>query len=303
MEEDARNVGAPDNWRATLMNALLGTHSSVLRDIAGTARTLSDAHARASQATAQGAARPAATTANAALGSGTDSLVYTPMSPCRFADTRDPTTGGGPIGLAPRQFDTYFTSTKYGGTAGCYVPGSGQPAIVADVTLVAPATSAGYLTVRPAGLTNVTSWLNFNQSGPTVAVANQGLISTGLISVNNVNHYAFEVFVSGGPADVVIDFFGYFSAAAPTALDCVAVKSSIAIQGSSSSDYTAPACPSGYIVTAPYCFNGNNSNVFSGGSGTLNNDASSGSTAFCQFMNLGSPTATVLVGATCCRVP
>jgi hypothetical protein len=296
VEEDARNIGAPESWRAALMNTLLGTHSSVLRDIAGRARTLSDAHEQASQTIKPGRQARLAVATAGAISSSTDNLVYTPMSPCRFIDTRNI---GVPMGITPRQFDTEKDGSVYGGVAGCTMPGVGEPAIAANVTLVGPATSAGYLAVRPAGSTNVTSWLNFNQSGPSIAVANQGIITTAL---NTSDDYAFEAFVVGGPANLVVDYFGYFSAAASTALDCVSVKTSTTLLASSSGSYPAPACPASYTPTTPYCYNVNQANVFSGGSGIYQNPGTSGTTAFCQFSNQNSTSVNVDVGATCCRV-
>ncbi len=297
--EDAHNTGALENWRATLMNTLLVAHSSALRDIANSAKTVFDARSRAAEAIAQGQ-QGTSVTANvsSALGSATDSLVYTPIAPCRFVDTRK---AGGQIDTTPRRFSSAVVAVAYGGDNGCFLPGLGEPAIAANVTLVAPATSAGYLAVRPANSTNVTSWLNFNQSGPTVAVANQGVIST---APDSKGYYAFDVFVVGGPADVVIDYFGYFSAAAPTALDCVNIPTTdVTLPPDSSGSYPATTCPAGYAVTAPACYNYNDKNVYVGGSGISNNTSGPGSSAFCEFINRSTVSATASVGASCCRVP
>ena len=298
--EDTDNKGAPKSWRATLMNSLLGAHSSTLRDIAGSAKTALDARTRAAEAITQRRhTTSVAVSVSSGLGSSTDDLVYTPITPCRFVDTRIIRV---PLGLTPRQYNTAGVGSDYGGDSNCRLPGSsGEPAIAANVTLVGPANSAGYLTVRPAGSTNVTSWLNFNQAGPSVAVANQGVITTGL---NESGDYAFEAFVFNGPADVVIDYFGYFSAAAPTALDCVNIPTTdVTLPADSSGSYPAAACPAGYAVTAPSCYNYNNKNVYVGGSGISNNTSGPGSSAFCEFINRSTVSATASVGASCCRVP
>ena len=298
--DDAHDSGAPENWRATLMNALLRAHSSTLRNIAGSARTVFDARTRASEAiTGRQHATSSAVIADSALGSSIDSLVYIPMTPCRFVDTRNV---GGPIGATPQQFDTEKEGFLYGGDSACTVPGAGEPAIAANVTLVAPATSAGYLTVRPAGSTNVTSWLNFNQSGPNIAVANQGVISTARDS--STGHYLFEIFVNGGPADVVVDYFGYFSAAPRTAVDCSGIPNTVfTIAPNTSNSYYA-TCPAGYAVVAPYCDNLSSPNVSIIASGVTTNSAvGPGNFAYCRFANQSSVYVFVTMGANCCRIP
>src|SRR5579883_1041130 len=297
--DDARSAGAPENWRATLMSTLLGAHSSILRDIAGSAKTLFDARTQVSESITQRRHSASATPAvSSGLGSATDSLVYTPMTPCRFVDTRNVS---GPIGTTPRQFDTEALGSVYGGDVNCLLPGLGEPAIAANVTLVAPATSAGYLAVRPAGSTNLTSWLNFNQTGPSIAVANQGVITTAQDSSDG--HYLFEVFVVGGPANVLVDFFGYFSAATPTALDCFGIsKIDYTIPPNTNSSYYA-TCPAGYAATAPFCDNLDSANVFIGGSGITTNSDGPGNFAYCRFVNQSSAYVFVTMGANCCRVP
>src|SRR5579883_1171359 len=52
--DDARSAGAPENWRATLMGSLLGVHSSTLRDIASSAKTLFDARTQVAEAVTHG---------------------------------------------------------------------------------------------------------------------------------------------------------------------------------------------------------------------------------------------------------
>jgi hypothetical protein len=107
---DALANGATDSWRLSLLTNLYNTPSSALQNIRGSANTLGKVQEMAATARAQAAANaaPAAGGASAAsgagptsstdgLGSTTDSLVFTPMTPCRFIDTRNI---GTPIGTA-----------------------------------------------------------------------------------------------------------------------------------------------------------------------------------------------------------
>lgn len=287
-------------WRIGLLSVLYNTPSGALRDIRSTAKTLDQVHAQAAEAQtnahadiASAAAAGGHAVANdavaAGLGSSTDSLVFTPMTPCRFIDTR---VVGGPVGTTVRTFDTFLIGPSYGGDGGCKLPGSGEPAFAANVTLVNPSVAAGYLAVRPFGSTNLTSWSNWYQAG--TVTANAGIVSTAL---NGSSHYAFEVLTGGGTTDVVLDYFGYFSASPPTALDCTntAFAASVLLNTSTrDGNVAARACPIGYtqVATLPAAF-GDYPNL----TAVIVDDGG----AFMHYN--GSSSASFTVKTKCCRVP
>lgn len=290
--------GASDSWRIGLLSALYNTPSSALRDINASARTLDQAQAQAAQAqvaasrTAPAAGGGASASAVAdSLGSTSDSLVFTPKTPCRFIDTRNV---GGAIGTTARAFDTFLFGGSYGGDSACTLPGAGEPAIAANVTIVSPDTAAGNITIRPAGSTSTTSWMNWFNLGAG-ALANAGIISTAL---NGSSHYGFEILTGGGTVQVIVDYFGYFSASPATALTCTqgTYETFSLAAGYNTFHYTTATCPSGYTAVSAYCYNNGNASVYLNGFG-INGGA------WCGWNNLTGSAVTVTQNVFCCQVP
>ena len=117
---------------------------------------------------------------------------YVPISPTRILDTRD----SAPLG--PGQ------SLDLQVTGGAGVPDSGTTAVILNVTVTAP-TSAGYLTVWPAGAARPgSSALNF-VAGQTVA---------NLVEVGTGSGGAISIFNPAGSVQVVVDLEGYVTAGA-----------------------------------------------------------------------------------------
>lgn len=126
---------------------------------------------------------------------------YTPLVPNRLVDTRNgsnqPQVGAGqslPVQIA--------------GAAGGQLPGSGITAVALNVTITNPA-NAGHLTVYPDGQAAPTaSNLNF---GYNQTIANSVVVPVGAdgrIQILNG---------SWGPADLIVDVVGYYSAAGKSA--------------------------------------------------------------------------------------
>jgi hypothetical protein len=122
-------------------------------------------------------------------------LLFTPVSPVRLADAREPTS---PIAtLAPRTHEDLLVAD------GVRVPADAK-AVLVNVTAVNP-TGAGYLTVYPtAGPPNpppLASNLNFlaGQIVPNLVVAT--LSADGRLSFFNG---------SAGPVDLVVDLVGWY---------------------------------------------------------------------------------------------
>lgn len=126
---------------------------------------------------------------------------FQPVDPIRVLDTRTGPGGGAPLG--PGQIIDLVLRGPDG------LPLTGATAATLNVTVTAP-TSAGYLTIWPAGTPMpTTSNLNF-QPGDTVA--NLVTVALGEGGVVSIFNYA-------GTTHVVADFEGYFVSGSAAAAD------------------------------------------------------------------------------------
>ena len=139
------------------------------------------------------------------LGDPLSDLVYRPITPCRYVDTRNV---GGPI-VGTRDFDLSNTGTTYGGSGACdpkaTAPFSAPSLIAAinvNVTIVGPGIAPGFVGARPAGSTNTTSLVNWYEGGPNVQAANAGVLSTG--GTGQIEFF-------GSPVNIVVDVLGIFT--------------------------------------------------------------------------------------------
>lgn len=154
-----------------------------------------------------------------ALGSATTDLVYIPITPCRYIDTRvkPPMVGSTPYGV-----DLGQTGATYGGAAGCNIvtaAGLGNASDIAavnmNVGIVNPQFQPGFLGARPAGSSNGTSMVNWYQAGPTVQASNAGAVTTSG-AATGTNQIEFF----GTPTDLVVDVFGVFARPGATPFNC-----------------------------------------------------------------------------------
>jgi hypothetical protein len=117
---------------------------------------------------------------------------YTPLTPCRVFDTRQPASGPSIAANATRLFPVSGT---------CGVPADAV-SVVANVTAVSPAASGGLL-AGPAGITLTNPLLPF-AAGRTRALGAFLLVTgspSGSVQMTNQ---------SAAPLDVVLDVSGYF---------------------------------------------------------------------------------------------
>jgi hypothetical protein len=291
---DAAAKGLDGSWRLGLLNSLFAVPSASLSSIAASATTVDQAHALSNAALSN--AHSTGSLAKS-LGSATDSLVYTPMTPCRFIDTRNV---GGAI-TTPRDFDTEFFGGSYGGASSCTLPFIGEPAFVANVTVVVPNGPAGFLGIRPFGNTDVTSFINW-ETGGTTGLANAGVITTAF---NGTSHYAFNVFQGGGNApQFILDYQGYFSPAIKPVeqLDCYSSgPGPVTITANSNTFWYVVACSAGYQLVGLDCYNNGHNGIYSGGQGYTSGSATGD--GFCQWINVNSSAQIVRQNGICCRVP
>lgn len=221
------------------------------------------------------------------LGDLTADLSYTPVAPCRIADTR--ISGSGPV-LAggTRSFVAMNSAnlTAQGGSAtGCGTVGLAATAVALNITAVTPS-AAGFATVYPYGTTQPPT-ANMNYAAG--AVVNSAVIAQ---IPNPIAGYDFSVY-SFAQSHYVIDIVGYFAPNAATALECIdGPAGSLTVGVVSYVIVTAPACPSGYTATGINC------------------DADSSDVALrrsrigeCAATNTAASQATFTAWNTCCRVP
>jgi hypothetical protein len=235
-----------------------------------------------------------------ALGGLTSELVYIPISPCRYIDTRNV---GGPI-VGSRGFDLDLTGTSYGGSASCdpvtnaSIGTSGNGAAIAiNVAIVSPTAAPGFIGARPVGNTNTTALVNWYQSGPSVQASNAGVVSYDQDSlVTN------EIEFFGSPTQIIVDVFGIFAAPTATALDCVSVApASTSIPANTLSfQFVTATCGAGYTLTGGGC----QSDDLRGSLWFFGPQAfTSNTTWLCTYTNPTAAAELVRPMAKCCRTP
>jgi hypothetical protein len=229
-----------------------------------------------------------------AFGSVTSDLLYTPVTPCRIADTR--LSGGAiPAGGTRSFFSVNTTSyTVQGGSAtNCGLLGTNASAVAINVTAVTPS-GAGFATVYPFGASQPnTASVNYTAG----AVVNNTVITP---IPNPLQSSDFTIYTFAA-ANYVIDIVGYFAPVPATQLDCVSTGlQTFTIAASGTNFFDNPSCPAGYRATTPYCWTGS-SGVYSQGSGYNGNQTSSNT--FCAWQNTNASSQTVFGGNICCRIP
>ncbi len=228
----------------------------------------------------------------ALLGSTTADLVYTPLAPCRIADTR---VVGGPIASrTSRGFDG-FTATNFAAQGGnnssdCGIPAS-PSALMLNLTVVSP-TTGGYLTVFPFGTTQPFA-ANLNYASGAI-VGNEIAAKMTIGSATS----EFSVFASG-KTDVVVDVVGYFMAPQATKLDCLDVSSTVQVPANHGSIVAMVQCPVGYSATGGGC--NDNANNELRGFRVINSDTDSWFQ--CGWLNPSATISPADLYAHCCRLP
>ena len=168
-----------------------------------------------------------------ALGDFGADLTYTPLTPCRIADTRN--AGGA---LTPNSTFTFvgWTNTTFaaqgGAASDCGIP-LAVSALAINVYAVNP-TNLGFIKLWPAGLAEpAVSTVNYEP--PTVAIA------TGTILP--VNYASSNAFWAKSPAQVhmVVDVVGYFRNPTTGYVKEVRAGPGVIVNGTQSPTVTLPA--------------------------------------------------------------
>jgi hypothetical protein len=157
-------------------------------------------------------------TTTESLGSTTNDLVYTPVTPCRIADTRN--AGGMITGGSDRSFDVDGSnfSAQGGQSSSCGIPLGVAQAVVMNLTVTQPS-SGGWFTAWAVGTSQPNaSSLNY--------AANQTIANATIVPVAPGGGSDFRLY-SYATAHAVVDVMGYFAAPTATALDCTTVSSAL----------------------------------------------------------------------------
>ena len=233
----------------------------------------------------------------AKLGQASTELVYYPITPCRFIDTR---VVGGRIVLS-RTYDLDATGDVYGGSAACNPKAAvgndsnNIGAISMNVAIVDPTQFPGFLGARPFGSTNLTSLVNWYQAGPTVQASNAGIVTTDQsLALDEIEFF-------GSTTHLVVDILGVFGAPTSTPLDCVTGTLTQTTVNTTTRDYSlqASGCPTGYGMVSNSCNAiGDLAGVRQAGGGVQTaNDAR------CIGRYEGGSSAQIINVPWCCRIP
>lgn len=280
-EHEAKAKRFGPEWRLGMMHTLLAVPSSTLQSLAASAGSVSQRELVRKAKTAKG--RPG----GKALGDVDEDLVFTPLTPCRLADTR---FAGGPIPQGSVRGFSDEDSATQGGAASCSQQIVAYPearAYALNLTLVNMTTN-GFVAIRPVGDTNITSIANF--TGPGQQVNNFVIVENTQNSTNE-----FEVYASA-TTDVIIDVYGLFLPPEATALDCVTTATSNFNIGANVTEAggSSPSCSSGYTVVSGSCSES--------GDARLVDYEITGNAWTCRW-DAGPVGGTASVAARCCRVP
>jgi hypothetical protein len=234
----------------------------------------------------------------AQLGSVDKDLVYTPVAPCRIADTR--VLGGFPalVANAERGIDvaTVSSYTFQGGEAtDCGIGGLGSFAAVAvNLTVINPNASG---TLKAYA---------FNVTPPANAVAmtfaaGEVRSNFAIVKLDQSASANEMTLLSSAGAHVTIDVVGYFIQSPSTALQCIEMQSAGGnVTAGSFGTQSTPNCTAGYIITGGGC----SMSTFDGRVVTSRMIVSGSSqTYFCAFRNEGASTIEGIAYSRCCRVP
>lgn len=192
-EPQAKSQGRAEGWRRATLESLLALPLARLEQLE-MSRDVDDL--------AAGIAAPV----DAPTASPLEDLAYTPIVPCRFVDTRN--VGGRVSGT--RAFSLGSAGDVYGGAAACHLPTllglyAVWPAVAMNVTIVDPQAAPGFLAVKPTLAAPISSLLNWYQSGPSVQIANQSIVSMDVSG-----SAAGFVVQTSADVHVIIDLFGIF---------------------------------------------------------------------------------------------
>lgn len=226
-------------------------------------------------------------TVTKALGSLTEDLVFTPITPCRIVDTR---VAVGPIlANSTRNLIASNPAGTFAGQGGsntnCGIPA--DPAALALSVTTLNNTSTGYLRVYPSDGTSAQGSpvpipvLNTTVTNDIIVPGCQACASDLKVFSTANTHYA--AFVTG-----------YFMAPAATALETTTTSVAGSITAGQDIFFAYAACPAGYSRTGGYCY---------GASGVEGGYLLETGANGCVYRNLSGTDFEATAVSQCARVP
>lgn len=231
----------------------------------------------------------------ASLGEAGGNLVYTPLTPCRLLDTRQPSLKQGRIaGQTSRQFYALggpFDIDQGGDAGDCGLFATGHEAIVVNITAVGP-TQAGFLTAWPVG-----------EDRPLAATLSyepgQNISNEVIVPINNSMPAAeFEIY-SYRDVHVVADVVGYFSRPQKAPLDCMHLRSEVTEISGGLGNARSPTCPSTHAATGGSCIVTSELALRTTRRATMTGEE----VWFCSAKHDGGGVGTLSAEVTCCATP
>lgn len=244
-------------------------------------------HATAMSAMTLGSVSPLA------IGSSTSQLVFTPIPPCRIADTRG---SGARTGIlspgVPRTFD--LTTDAFGKGQGGQTSCAGLPSFSfygwsVNLTVTGYSTD-GFLQVYPfGGSVPATSIANFGPALP--AIANSSTLTGCYGCSDDIN------VVASAPTHIILDVYGYFEIPTgfTTGATTLMAGTLTTVTAGTYSRVNGGACPSGTHVIG-----GAQTNSSSSSNTILTSDHNVDTTLWYEYVkNTGTSSATVTVYSIC----
>lgn len=225
------------------------------------------------------------------LGQTNADLVFTPVAPCRIADTR---VVGGPVAAgASRSFGAwgYSSFSSFGGSStNCGMQNVHPAGVLLNVTAVSPS-AAGYATVFAGDLATPPLAASVNYTAGAVV---NNLVYT---DINAATSPDFKVY-SFASSNYVIDIVGYFAAPVANTLDCVDVQNlGVNVAPGAQFTFALPSCPTGRTTVIAGCTVDSYAHV------AWRSNGWNGVSAECAGTNLSGTMISVSGGVKCCRNP
>lgn len=231
------------------------------------------------------------------IGSLTKDLTFTPLQPCRIADTR---VANGAIPANSSRSFYAISDADYPAQGGalhtCSVPGSGVGALALNVTVVSPSAN-GYATVYAYGRERPpTSSINYTAG----AIVNNTII-TAIPNPPNIADLEIYTFAD---AHFVVDVVGFFAPPLTTALECTGTYVGQSVAANATFDIQLPACPATYTLMGAGCRSRGYDDLVNWNITGLNRtNAGEPLTAYCSGTNKSAFSVIISGTTNCCRVP
>ena len=228
------------------------------------------------------------------LGDVAADLVYTPVTPCRIADTR--VSGGAIGGNSTRTFDLDGSNlaAQGGSGTGCAIPFGAARAAALTITVTGPQ-GAGYFTAWGLGAQPFAAAITY--------AAGQTTSNTTIVPDVPGGGNDFALYTST-TADAVIDIVGYFAAPVATALDCTTVASALIAVPVNSWTAIDAVCPAGRTATGGGYDTNDGTLGYPGVWLTTRPGASDGFNGWRTWVdNQTNGARSIQTFASCCRVP